>query len=122
MPKAHDLFVRLWLLLLLDCVLLPRRLIYRRGSTHVFVSVFGQYQPSLRHVQEPKPGFMVRGFVGESDALSGVCAIQLSATRRRHPDPRAQWATGLERRRSGFVPVRSLLDCDKSQRHPCQMT
>lgn len=52
MPKAHDLFVRLWLLLLLDCVLLLRRLIYRRGSTHVFISVFGQYQPSLRHVQE----------------------------------------------------------------------
>jgi hypothetical protein len=92
MPKAHDLFVRLWLLLLLlDCVLLLRRLIYRRGSTHVFVSVFGQYQPRLRHVQEPKPGFMVRGFVGESDALSGVYAIQLSATRRRHPIPGRNW-------------------------------
>ncbi|MGB6661924.1 MAG: hypothetical protein WBE90_23280 [Xanthobacteraceae bacterium] len=50
--------IRLWLLLLLDYVLLAlRRLINRRGSTHVFVSVFGKCQPSLSDVQELEPGF-----------------------------------------------------------------
>jgi hypothetical protein len=79
---ADGLFVLiviwLWLLLLLDYVLLlSRRLIDQRGSIAVFVSVFGKYQPRLRHVQERKPNFRVRGFASKFDALSGVCSIQL---------------------------------------------
>ena len=79
---AQGLFVLivigLWLLLLLDDVLLPfRRFINQRGSMHVFVGMFGKYQPSLCHVQERKPGFRVRGFASKFDALSGVYAIQL---------------------------------------------
>jgi hypothetical protein len=74
--------IRLWLLLLLDYVLLLRRPMNQRGSTRVFVGMFGKYQPSLRHIQDCKPSLTVRGSEGNFNALRGVRAIQLGTAGR----------------------------------------
>jgi hypothetical protein len=47
-----------------------RRLIHQIDLV-VFISLFGERSPRMRHVQKPKPGFRISGPGGEIDTDCG---------------------------------------------------
>lgn len=72
------LFFLLWLvglrllLLLGHSLRLFGRLIDQGGDVAISVGLFGKYQPSVRHVQEPKLGFRIGCFMRSFNALGSV--------------------------------------------------